>query len=371
MAKTFLGNDGGVGQFLINIPLPIGISFFTFEGISLVVDVFKEKYFEKKDALSKSIVTHGQRTLLFISFFPHLIAGPILKAHDFLPQITEKKIKAIQWETAFRNILLGYFLKLVVADNLKDFTYWMDFPYFQSRSSVTLIFLLIAYSCQIFADFAGYSLIAIGLAKLFGYNFNPNFSFPYISTSFSEFWRRWHISLSSFLKEYLYIPMGGNRKGKIRTYLHLMITMILGGLWHGAAWSYAIWGAFHGIFLAIERLLVDYFGTINNRLFKVFKGFFVFACVTLIWLLFKLPNFSNVLGYLYCIKSNWYRGIDMDMIQFILLYSLPVFLYHFYYLLKPGYSHVLKKYDHLVYGFLLFLIIFNSGSPGDFIYFQF
>ncbi len=291
ISNSFLNPTSTIFSFLLFIPLPIGISFFTFEGISLVVDVFKEK--NKSNIASIvpiSIVKHAGNVLLFITFFPHLIAGPILKAHDFIPQIKQKFFKDIEWTFCFKHLVLGYFLKMVIADNLNNHTFWISPPYFEAHSSFTLFFLLVGYSAQIFADFAGYSLIALGLAALFGYKLEENFNFPYIAKSFSEFWRRWHISLSSFLKEYLYIPMGGNRKGELRTYLHLLITMFLGGLWHGAAWSYAIWGSFHGMALAIERLLGKFIKLPNWKIIKVFQMITVFSFVTLAWLLFKLPN---------------------------------------------------------------------------------
>lgn len=139
-------------------------------------------------------------------------------------------------------MILGYFLKTVIADNLKEQTFWMAYPYFEIYNPLSLIILLFGYSLQIFSDFAGYSLIAIGIAKLFGFDLPKNFNFPYVSESFSEFWKRWYISLSLWLKEYLYIPLGENRKGKIRTYLNLMIVMILGGFWHGASFVYLLWG---------------------------------------------------------------------------------------------------------------------------------
>lgn len=206
VAKTLVKADDSIGQFLLHIPLPIGISFFTFEGISLLIDVFKENHFDNKKLIPRSLAQHASRTLFFISFFPHLVAGPILKAHDFYPQIGPKKLNTINWENCFKTLVVGYFLKMVVADNLKDFTFWIAFPYFQPLGTSTLIVMLLGYSCQIFADFAGYSLIAIGLAGLFGYHFNDNFNFPYISTSFREFWKRWHISLSSFHGISLFSP---------------------------------------------------------------------------------------------------------------------------------------------------------------------
>ncbi len=371
-AKLFFIDTSSVSQFLLSMPLPIGISFFTFQGISLVIDVYKEKYCDNKELVPKSFLVHAKQVLFFKGFFPQLISGPIVKAHDFIPQIERKRINDIEWNFFFKNIIIGYFLKMVVADNLKDFTFWIAYPYFQGSSSLTLLVMLFGFSCQIFADFAGYSLIAIGFAKLFGYTFKDNFNFPYISTSFKEFWKRWHISLSTFLMEYLYIPLGGNKKGKFRTYLNLMIVMFLGGLWHGAAWSYAVWGGFHGVALAIERLL-SVKTTINpNTFIKFFKGMIVFGFVTIAWLLFKLPNFEHVIQYFKAIFSNLRNQENYEQITYILLYSSPVILYHIFYILKKrALLNQFKKYEYLFYGTMLFLIIVNSGSSGTFIYFQF
>lgn len=369
--RTLFQETNSIGEFLISIPLPIGISFFTFQGISLVVDVYKQKYFTDHQVIPPSLGQHAMRTAFFIGFFPQLVAGPIVKAHEFLPQIEAKKFKDIDWERCFRLLVLGYFLKMVIADNLKEFTFWITYPYFQGLKTVSLLALLFGYSFQIFADFAGYSLIAIGLAKLFGYNFKDNFNFPYISTSFKEFWKRWHISLSSFLMEYLYIPLGGNRKGKVRTYVNLMLTMILGGLWHGAAWSYAVWGTFHGVALAVERFLTDQVKVNRNIFIDTIKGLVVFGFVTLAWLLFKLPEFSHVIEYFKTMTLN--QGIlSGSLLLYILLYSLPVILYHIHYLVRERavYARV-HRVEYLPYGLMLFLIITNSGPAGAFIYFQF
>lgn len=371
ISLTFL-KDNSISEFLVAIPLPIGISFFTFQGISLVVDVYKENHFKNDKIISKSLIEHAKNTLFFISFFPQLVAGPIVKAHEFLPQIKRKKLKEINWEKCFREIVLGYFLKIVVADNLKDFTFWIAYPYFQGQDSFSLITMLFGFSCQIYADFAGYSLIAIGVARLFGYNLKDNFNFPYISSSFKEFWKRWHISLSSFLQEYLYIPLGGNRKGKYRTYINLMITMILGGLWHGAAWSYAVWGGFHGLALAIERFLMKN-KQHNHRIhIKIFKTLFVFFMVSLAWLLFKLPEFNHVIEYLKCIGLNINKNANIGLITNILVYSSPVFLHHIYYLYVTNTnSKNIHRVKFAFYSILIFFIITNSGIPGSFIYFQF
>lgn len=373
IAKSLFPETSSVGEFLLTIPLPIGISFYTFEGISLLVDVYKEKKDDDKSLANSSFKEHAGRTLFFISFFPHLVSGPILKAHDFLPQIKAKFLKDINWEQCFKSLILGYFLKMVVADNLKDFTFWIAFPYFQGYTAITLITMLFGYSCQIFADFAGYSLIAIGLAQLFGYNLINNFNFPYISSSIQEFWKRWHISLSSFLMEYLYFPLGGNRKGKVRTYINLMITMFLGGLWHGAAWSYAVWGLVHGSALAIERMFKDKIKLGSSKVVVFFKRILVFCLVTFAWLFFKLPDFSQVLAYLETIANTMSLTFYSALCFNILLYSSPVFLYHLFYLLKKNkkFEASFNKYSYILYAIMLFLIVTNSGSSGSFIYFQF
>ncbi|UEG49467.1 hypothetical protein LK994_12570 [Ferruginibacter lapsinanis] len=374
LSVTFFQQESEIGRFLLQVPLAIGISFFTFEGISLVVDVFRQKEKQGFTAIvPKSLLQHSGNVFLFIVFFPHLIAGPILKAHDFIPQISRKYFKDIDWNFCFRHLVLGYFLKMVVADNLKDQTFWISFPYFEGHSSFTLFILLIGYSAQIFADFAGYSLIALGLAGLFGYRLEENFNFPYISRSFSEFWRRWHISLSTFLKEYLYIPLGGNRRGNFRTYLNLMITMFLGGLWHGAAWSYAIWGSFHGIALAFERFFQQYIKLPKWKVISFLQMIVVFAFVTMAWLLFKLPEFSHVIKYCNAFFVNTDKYNDYKIITYTLLYTIPVFVFHGVYLLKNTgvYHWGFKKIEFVWYSILLFLILVNSGSSGTFIYFQF
>lgn len=373
LSSTFFDPNSSIGHFLLFIPLPIGISFFTFEGISLVVDVWRDtKRGHKSDLIDPSLKVHAQKTLFFISFFPHLIAGPILKAHEFYPQIKQKFFKDIEWSVAFKNLIVGYFLKSVIADNLKNFTFWLVYPYFEHLSTTDLLIMLFGYSIQIFADFAGYSLIAIGLAKLFGYKFPLNFNFPYISSSFKEFWKRWHISLSTFLMQYLYIPLGGNRKGKLRTYLNLMLTMFIGGLWHGAAWSYAVWGIFHGGMLVIERLISNNVKIRLPEAFAPVKIIFIFILITFSWLLFKLPEFNHVILYFKSIYGNQDLANNLLTNLYILLYSLPVVFYHILYLLKEKrIFQFLIKYEFIAYGILLFFIITNSGSSGSFIYFQF
>ena len=380
LGHTFMPPASAAGAWLVSLPLPIGISFFTFQGISLVVDTYRNRDVAAyRSLIARNIIKHAQTVLFFKGFFPQLVAGPIVKAHFFLPQIGPKRFADIQWDYCFRTLVLGYFLKMVVADNLKDHTIMMTHPpYFEGVSSLTLLTLLLGYSMQIFADFAGYSLIALGLAALFGYQFPINFNFPYISASFAEFWRRWHISLSSFLREYLYIPLGGNRHGQVRTYLNLMATMVLGGLWHGAAWSYAVWGLAHGLALAAERFVGDRIDRRHLTGLRLARMVLVFGYVTMTWLLFRLPDFSHVLTYLRALGTNLHKPHDMLTVWFIGCYTVPVVLYHAHYLLREQASRVssgfysrLQYVDTATFGLLLFLLITNKGSSGTFIYFQF
>ncbi|MGA7749396.1 MAG: MBOAT family O-acyltransferase [Gallionella sp.] len=358
------------GDWLILAPLPIGISFYTFHGISLLIDIYRGNtpiFTDRRPGLAK----HLAETLLYLVFFPQLIAGPIIKAKDFYPQVARKRYQDIDFPSCFRILVVGYFLKSVIADNLSEQTYWIAYPYFQWKSSGDLLLLLYGYSAQIFADFAGYSLIAIGLAKLLGYKLPDNFNFPYLSSSISEFWRCWHISLSSWLREYLYIPLGGNKKGTWRTYINLIVVMFLGGLWHGAAWSFAIWGLWHGIGLVVERPWLDSsIFTSTNPIMKGIRIFAVFNFVTIGWLFFKLQNFSQAWAYLTTLFHSDAGGLFAisKMNGFILFYSIFIFFYHVLHLYKDMLPRLLKDF---VYGAMLFLIVTNPGPSTPFIYFQF
>lgn len=361
-----------VGALLIRIPLPVGISFFTFQGISLLVDVYRQKPTDPERIVHRSVWHHFVDTAFFKAFFPQLVAGPIVKAHDFYPQIGPKYLRDIKWEKVFRALVTGYFLKMVIADNLKDLTFWIEYPYFLKSSTATLLTMLFGYSIQIFADFAGYSLIAIGIARLFGYELMENFNFPYISQSLSEFWRRWHISLSSWLREYLYFPLGGNRKGEVRTYFNLMLVMVLGGLWHGASWSYALWGLFHGVGLAVERWLQKRRPPVKTNDFSLGRILFVFGFVTFAWLFFKLPNFEHVVAFVQACFSNWALPNDTRLMAFVLLYSAPVMFYHAMEIRKRRTGLGLSvRWQQMAYATCLFALLVNSGSSGAFIYFQF
>jgi alginate O-acetyltransferase complex protein AlgI len=370
----------GAFATLLAIPLPIGISFYTFHGISLVVDVFRAR--DRGEVQSplgheRGFFDHARRTFFYLTFFPQLIAGPIVKAKDFYPQMGGKSFADIQWYGAAKALIIGFFLKSVVADNLAQQTFVLAPPYCYSLSALNLAFVLVAYSIQIFADFAGYSLIAIGLARLFGYALPDNFRFPYISQSFSEFWTRWHMSLSAWLRDYVYYPLGGNRRGPHRTYVNLLLVMALGGLWHGADWSYAIWGLWHGSALAIERAVRNTrFYLSQARLLRILRWAIVFTVVTLGWTLFKLPDFHQVRELAVTVWHNRHMRFSRGVPFLIALYILPVILYHALYQFRAAPPRGLAflwgmRAEGVALGVMLSAIVLQAGNPTPFIYFQF
>jgi alginate O-acetyltransferase complex protein AlgI len=355
-------------RFFLNIPLPIGISFYIFHTISLIVDIRRKDYQLEPD---ETAGRHLVRTCLYIMFFPQLIAGPIIKARHFFPQIRKKALSEIDWESTFRLLTLGYFLKTVIADNLAVQTEAMAYPYYQHYPGTRLIALMVGYSCQIFADFFGYSLIAMGLASLFGYRLPVNFNRPYIADSFAEFWRRWHMSLSTWLRDYLYIPLGGSKHGSVRTYANLFIVMFLGGLWHGAAWSFAIWGTLHGLLLAIERpFLNSRFYRSDYLMVKAARILLVFTFVSFAWIFFKFRNYTLALDYIASIARNIGTGTSTRQLWSIYVFCLPILIYHWLPAIrKLGWAT--ERGSDWAYACMLFLIATNSGVPGAFIYFQF
>jgi alginate O-acetyltransferase complex protein AlgI len=365
---------------LLAIPLPIGISFYTFHGISLVIDVFRARdagQTESPLGRERGFFDHARRTFFYLTFFPQLIAGPIVKAKDFYPQMGGKAFADIHWYGAAKALIVGFFLKSVVADNLAQQTFVLAPPYCYSLSALNLLFVLVAYSIQIFADFAGYSLIAIGLARLFGYALPDNFRFPYISQSFSEFWTRWHMSLSAWLRDYVYYPLGGNRKGPHRTYVNLLLVMTLGGLWHGAGWSYAIWGLWHGTALAVERVFRDTrFYLSQAHIARLLRWALVFTVVTLGWALFKLPDFHQVRELAMTVWHNRHMRFSRGVPFLLLLYILPVVLYHLLYQFRTTPPRRLAflwgmRAEGVALGVMLSVIALQAGSPTPFIYFQF
>lgn len=274
-------------QVLLRVALPIGISFFTFESMSYVIDVYRKELPPCESYLEY---------LTFVAFFPHLVAGPIVRPKDLLPQLsrTAPFDPSMLSEGLFL-IAIGLCKKIVIGDylalNLIDRVFDAPLMY----SALENYTAVIAYALQIYCDFSGYTDIAIGSALLLGVRFPLNFDSPYKSANIVEFWRRWHISLSTWLRDYLYIPLGGNRRGRGRTYFNLLATMVLGGLWHGAAWTFVAWGALHGVALALNKWFRDLIPARQNTPFFIKCGlvFFTFHFVCFAWIFFRAASFAQ------------------------------------------------------------------------------
>jgi alginate O-acetyltransferase complex protein AlgI len=283
-STTALGRVLGLDYALPlqEIVLPLGISFYTFETISYMVDVYSRRSRAVRNPLDYA---------LFIMFFPHLVAGPIVRPRDFLPQL--ERPKRFRWSRlalAVRLFLLGFFKKAVVADHLAAV---VD-PVFSDASaysSVAVWLAVLGYAVQIYCDFSGYSDMAIALAHAFGFKLPLNFRFPYLAVNVADFWRRWHISLSTWLRDYLYKPLGGSRHGTLRTYANLIAVMLLGGLWHGASWTFVVWGFYHGVLLAIHRAMAGKrFGAAALRPLSIALTFLL-VCVG--WVFFRSQTFAD------------------------------------------------------------------------------
>lgn len=269
---------------LLTIVLPVGVSFFTFQAISYVVDV-KRRLIEPATTIDVAI---------YLSFFPHLIAGPIVRASEFLPQLaTPRDPSRVAAGAGLTLIGVGLFKKVAIADFLARSIVDPVFGVPQAYAAPDAFMAAYAYAAQIYCDFSGYTDIAIGLALLMGYVFPQNFDNPYRATGFRDFWRRWHMTLSRFLRDFLYIPLGGSRHGKAMTVRNLMITMVLGGLWHGAAWTFVLWGAFHGAGLSAEHLLKG-----RIRAPAWLKWFVTLNLIVLGWTLFRSQDLSLFVEFL-------------------------------------------------------------------------
>ncbi len=274
----------------LDVILPVGISFYTFQAMSYAIDVYRGELRACRNYLDY---------LLYISFFPQLVAGPIERGTRLLPQVLEprprlnlgRKLEAIKW------IVVGFVQKVAIADVLAT-TVDQAFADPRAQSGTFLLFGLYAFALQIYCDFAGYSNIARGTARLLGFELMRNFEQPYLASNITEFWRRWHISLSTWLRDYLYIPLGGNRRGKRRTYVNLMLTMLLGGLRHGARWTFVVWGGLHGLYLALHRALFGAQRT-QGRASKIVGAFVTFHLVCLAWVFFRAATFGDAWAYLH------------------------------------------------------------------------
>lgn len=367
---------GNLDYLHMNVILPVGISFYTFQTMSYTIDIYRRKLKPAENFADFS---------LYVSFFPQLVAGPIERAGHLLPQIRlmNNPTKS-QINTGIILIVTGMFKKVMIGDTTGRIVdnIFANPGFYKSDE---LLAALILFSIQIYADFSGYSSIARGTARLFGIELMRNFEQPYLSSNITEFWRRWHISLSSWLRDYLYIPLGGNRKGKIRTDVNLMITMLLGGLWHGANWTFVIWGGLHGIYLIIHKLISRgkeiktrfEYTSFKSLLVFSFKVLMTFLLVLVTWLFFRAESFPQV--FLIIGKFiNWEDGeftqrfIRMTGIFIIVIFSLDILEYY-----SKRHSFLIKlksvpvRYGILAGIFIVTLIYMFQSEPLPFIYFQF
>ena len=348
------------------VVLPMGISFYTFQSMSYTIDVYRGQL---------RALPSFRDFILFISFFPQLVAGPIVRASEFLPQMP--RVRRIHWPVVGTGIALmveGYFLKMVCADNLAGYVdkYWEQ-GYRADGNSVVMVWLALLFSGQIFCDFAGYSQIARGIAYLLGYHLPVNFRSPYIAGSFKNFWERWHITLSRWLRDYLYVPLGGNRVSKRRTYVNLLLVMLLGGLWHGAAWTYVAWGALHGGALAVERMLGLHRGLEQRPWWlRLAWGVVVQVVVLVTWVFFRSSSFAGALQFLGNIARLEWATPNREMWTAV-GFLLPVVVGHWWtWLVERGYVHPLTPARRAVLtGVMLYGILVAYGSTNAFIYFQF
>lgn len=365
--KSVVGVSSGSFSGL-DIILPVGISFYTFQTLSYSIDVYRGhlkpcRYFRD--------------FALYVSFFPQLVAGPIVRASEFLPQLENPN--RLSWERTFegfRQFVFGLFKKVFIADRLALF---ID-PGFENASALSgasLWILVLAYAVQIYCDFSGYSDMAIGAARILGFDFSRNFNHPYLATSIQDFWRRWHISLSSWLRDYLYIPLGGNRRGAVRTYVNLMITMVLGGLWHGASWNFVIWGAIHGIALCVNRLFGNRSSFAERKIpagIRATAGWLSTMLVVLVaWIFFRSPSFSMsvlILGRLFSFSDglSWIHPFAMAVILVLAGYHVAI--------ASTRSGNLELRAGGALTSFILFLMVwlvlaFYPREYQPFIYFQF
>ncbi len=284
-----------------DIVLPVGISFYTFQALSYVIDVYRGEIKAEKNFLNYA---------LFVSFFPQLVAGPIERSKNLLSQISS--VRKFDFDNFLEGSLLmiwGFFLKMVIADRIAIF---VDAVYgdYNTFSGVYLIVATLLFAVQIYCDFAGYSVIAMGAARILGIKLMENFDAPYFSTSVSEFWRRWHISLTSWFKDYLYIPLGGSRKGKLRKYLNKMIVFFVSGLWHGADLSFVLWGGLNGLYQVIEELLPKIKS--ENIVVKILKGIITFVLIDFSWIFFRAGGITDSINIIKAMIQGFNPSVLYD-----------------------------------------------------------
>lgn len=338
----------------LSIVLPIGISFYTFHSLSYTIDIYHNKL-----RPTKNYVAYAS----FVCFFPQLVAGPISRARGMLPKfLTKRPIDSEKMISGLSQMTLGFFKKIAVADSIGVM---VDSSYKNLHfiSDLQILITTVFYSFQIYCDFSGYSDIALGLGKIFGIELNVNFNRPYFARNFSEFWERWHISLSSWLRDYLYIPLGGNRKGKLFTYRNLMITMLLGGLWHGASYNFIVWGGLHGLYLIIQRQM-------KFKLPALLAILLTFSLTTLTWIFFRSHSFDDSVFIIERIFTmNSFQLLNMFVI-IKLFYLIGLLL-----IMDAFFFNYFEKNSYVTFAINVFLVlnilIFGTFSSHAFIYFKF
>ena len=356
----------------LRIILPVGISFYTFQTMSYTVDVFKGK---------TKTVNNFLDFALYVAFFPQLVAGPIERSSHFMPQVLNPRtVSREDFKEGFYLVLLGFFKKIVIADNMAIIAnafFNADSSMINGAASLVGVY---AFAFQIYGDFSGYSAIARGISKWLGFDLIVNFRMPYFAISPKDFWSRWHISLSTWLRDYLYIPLGGNKGVEWKIYRNLLLTMLLGGLWHGAGWNFIVWGIFHGVILIIYRLLSKRFNVddANRRPFFVnlLCGTFMFHLVCVTWLLFRADNIAHAWYMFIAISTNFTcTPLVLSSFCMIVFYCTPLMLYEYWLERNNDLLALMKsswKFQSIVYVYLFgMLLLFHPIVTGKFIYFQF
>lgn len=361
-----------------DIALPLGISFFTFSGISYLADIYHQKSEAAKNPLDAG---------LYIAFFPKLLQGPITRYGEIEPDLKERHVSTDDFVYGIERFIIGLAKKVIIADTLGA-TVDGIWNAGVGQNTVAIAWLgSVAYTLQIFFDFAGYSDMAVGLGRMFGFHLPENFNLPYISKSISEFWRRWHITLGSWFRDYVYIPLGGNRKGAFRTYLNLAIVFFLTGLWHGAGWNFIAWGIFNGFFMLIERFFrihKIHAARIPARVKSVLLTLYALAVTNFAWVLFRAPDlhsahwyidtmFGRHLGSQPIYKVTWYldRWTVLVLISAVLFSSRVPSLIYRKWSAKSGKAKTIIKYAVLLALMYLSILRVVSGTYNGFIYFKF
>lgn len=350
----------------LNWAVPVGISFFTFQAVGYMLDVYHRRIKAEKNLIDY---------LLFVSFFPQIASGPISKADELLPQIkNERTFNYNQAVSGLKYLLWGMFLKVVLADRAGIYVDTV-FGAYEKFSGLGCIIASVLYSIQIYADFAGYSLMAVGIGKTLGFDLINNFNRPYFATSVSEFWKRWHISLTRWLTQQIYIPLGGSRCSKIRTYWNILVTFLVSGIWHGANWTFIVWGVMHGVFQIIEKAL-GWNKKESKGFVKALRIVFTFSIVTIAWVIFRSPSIGDAVGFVgrYLTMSGAHIAETTVLLYFIAA-IIPLCLYEVLFEYYPGFYQRMKTITVIRWGayLLLFCMIVLLGvhDGSSFIYVSF